>query len=401
LQIAIPLPKPDRRKCQLSMPEVFLRSDSMARSVHKTLQIVTDSALLAAVTLSVLRPWCDTLVQRHVSDLSRTETDNRRLLNAIADGLGWSEAERGKRFARARVRAETALARGREAGLHVLDWRAASYPDLLRHIPDPPLVLWAKGEIAHLDRPAVAVVGSRMATPAGVAVASRLGGELSAAGLVVVSGMARGIDGAAHRGALDAGGRTIAVLGCGADVVYPPEHGPLATDIAAAGVVVSEFPPGTLPLPRHFPLRNRIISGLSKAVVVVEAHERSGSLITARAALEQGRDVLAVPGSVASGRYRGAHALIKDGARLVETVEDVLDQIGWRRTHAPASRDVARDSLQLQGLEETMATGEPYTLDDLLTRTGRPAPAVLAELGALEVAGRIRRMTGGHFVRLD
>jgi len=191
----------------------------------------------------------------------------------------------------------------------------------------------------------------------------------------------------------------VAILGCGADVVYPAENLELVRDIKGFGAVASELPPGTPPLPHNFPLRNRIISGLSRAVVVVEAHERSGSLITARAALEQGREVLAVPGNVASGRYRGGHALIKDGARLVETVEDVIDQIGWIRPRGSRRIDPT-NPLQLNGLEEAMAAGESYSLDDLTARTGRPGPVVLAELGALELAGRVRRMTGGGFVRL-
>jgi DNA processing protein len=192
------------------------------------------------------------------------------------------------------------------------------------------------------------------------------------------------------------------VLGCGADIIYPREHARLATEILASGVVLSEFSPGTPPLPEHFPLRNRIISGLARAVVVVEASDRSGSLITARMALEQGRDVLAVPGNVLSGQYRGSHALIKDGARLVETVRDVLEEIGW--APPPNDEDRAKPEGPAEhptGLERAMAPAEPYSVDDLAARTGRAASDLLAELSGLELRGRIARVSGGRFVRLD
>jgi DNA processing protein len=297
-------------------------------------------------------------------------------------------------------RAAHAIAAARAQGIRLTVWDDPAYPEWLRHIPDPPIVLWSRGDVRHLNRPAVAVVGSRAVTPAGSLMATRLGEQIAGVGLVVVSGLARGVDSAAHRGAVNAEGLTIAVLGSGVDVIYPPEHAPLAAQIARQGVVMSELPPGTPPLPGHFPLRNRIISGLSRAVVVVEASERSGSLITAKAALEQGRCVLAVPGSPASGRYRGCHALIKDGARLVETVEDVLEEIGWiGRRQDPDTP--SHNPQPINGLEVTMAAGERYTVDDLAVRTGRTASALLADLGALELAGRVARTPGGTYVRLD
>jgi len=228
-----------------------------------------------------------------------------------------------------------------------------------------------------------------------MATARRLARDLLRAGIVVVSGLARGIDAAAHEGALDEGGGTIAVLGCGVDVVYPRQHDRLTHQVRQQGCLVSELPPGTLPLPRHFPLRNRIISGLSLAVVVVEAAERSGSLITARMALEQGRDVLAVPGSVVSGCHRGCHALIKDGAGLVETAADVLAALGMD------SRAPVPDVAVRGGVAGEMTPGAPIGLDDLAGRVGRSAPEVLAELGLLEVEGVVARVSGGLFVRLD
>jgi DNA processing protein len=212
--------------------------------------------------------------------------------------------------------------------------------------------------------------------------------------------MARGVDGAAHEGALEAGGRTVAVLGTGVDVAYPREHADLRDRIARSGLVASEYPPGMLPFASHFPLRNRIISGLSSAVLVVEASERSGSLITARLALEQGREVLVVPGSVPSGRYAGGHALIKDGAALVETVEDVFHALSWV---PPGSRTRTGDAKgnQLSRLERIMAIGEIYTPDALVGETGLPVSRLLAELSRLETMGSVERVPGGGFVRID
>jgi DNA processing protein len=257
-----------------------------------------------------------------------------------------------------------------------------------------------RGRLAALHGPAVAVVGARAATPTGLRLGYELGRDVAAAGLTVISGLARGVDGAAHQGALDAGGSTVAVLGSGVDVVYPRQHAALAGGILTSGAIVSEFPPGTPPRAEHFPQRNRIISGLSLAVVVVEASERSGSLITARMALEQGRDVLAVPGNPASGSYRGSHALIKDGARLVETVKDVLEEIRWRPRGRPAP---AGGVVVPAGtpLEAAMDAGEPYSIEEIAARCERSVAEILAELSALEIAGRVTRVAGGRYVRLD
>jgi len=320
------------------------------------------------------------------------------LLEAVATRLCPPGADSGEEMRLARARARAALASAAAQGIACLQAGVPPYPDCLWQIVDPPVVLWLVGCPDALSRPAVAVVGARQATPYGLATATRLARDLAEAGLVVVSGLARGIDGAAHRGALEAGGVTVAVLGSGPDRVYPPEHQELAVRVHRDGALVTEFPPGSSPLPWRFPLRNRIISGLARAVVVVEASERSGSLITARTALEQGRDVLAVPGSVASGRYRGAHALIKDGARLVETVEDVLDEIGWRRPAAPLAVKSTKNC-EISPLEATMAAGESYSLDDLAGLTGRSAADLLAELARLELAGRVVRVGGGNFTK--
>ena len=201
------------------------------------------------------------------------------------------------------------------------------FPTALEAIHDPPETLWITGDVDALRAPSVAIVGSRAASPYALEVARRLGADLARRNVAVVSGMARGVDSAAHRGALEGGGITIAVFGCGVDVIYPPEHRGLAARIVERGALVSEFPPGTPPLRSYFPQRNRIISGLSLAVVIVEAAEGSGSLITADFALEQGRTVLAVPGNVLGGRNFGAHALLRDGAKLVECADDILEEL--------------------------------------------------------------------------
>jgi DNA processing protein len=352
------------------------------------------------VALSCLKPPGDTAAARLLKDGRAAPSAAPDMLAWLADALGIPVREQRGRLTDARQHARVALAAAADKGLEILTVFDPAYPELLKAIPDPPIVLYVDGTLAIDSGPTVAIVGSRDATPSGVAVAGRLARGLAQAGLVVVSGMARGIDGAAHSGALEAGGQTLAILGCGADVVYPPRHQELARRIQGHGAVLSELVPGTPPLPHHFPLRNRIISGLSRAVVVVEASERSGSLITARAALEQGRDVLAVPGGVASGRYRGCHALIKDGARLVETVEDILEEIGWVSS-GPTALAGTNNSLQLSELEGRMAPGEPYSLDELVRETGRSVPTLLAELGHLELAGRLTRVSGGRFVRLD
>ncbi len=354
---------------------------------------VTRTEILVAA--SFLSIEADTRVQRFVRTLD-TQSCDRTLLDSVAARLEWPPELARSRIELAQARARRALEAGSRLGLTVVTLGDESYPALLGQIIDPPIVLWVKGSVAVLKDPMVAVVGARAASPAGLNVARELGDELARAGLTVVSGMARGADGAAHAGALDGGGATVAVLGCGVDVVYPAEHFRLAERIAESGAIVSELAPGAQPLQHHFPLRNRIISGLSRAVVVIEASEKSGSLITARAALDQNRDVLAVPGAIQSGRSRGCHALIRDGARLVDRTSDILEEIGWTRAAPPRA---SNKSLQMSELEETMAPGESYTVDDLASRTGRPARELLAELGELELAGRINRVAGGAFVR--
>jgi DNA processing protein len=294
--------------------------------------------------------------------------------------------------------AEQALKDGNRLGFCAIALGDARYPALLACTDDPPPVLWTHGRIELLAKLAVAIVGSRAATPYALQVARRLAAELAGRGIVVVSGLARGADSAAHQGCLEAGGETVAVLGSGLDRVYPSEHRGLAAEIASKGLLLSELAPGGAPLPAHFPLRNRIISGISLGTVVVEASESSGSLITAACALRQGRDVMAVPGSVLSGRNRGSHQLLKDGAKVVETADDILEELGW--TAPAAGSALRRDRLPPDPLLSRMDAGEGYRLDDLVEATGMPAARLLQRLLELELRGEIETAPGGRFMRV-
>ncbi len=262
---------------------------------------------------------------------------------------------------------------------------ASGYPPLLAQISDPPSCLWVRGEASVLTRPCVAVVGARSASREGLAAARDIALDLARAGIVVVSGLARGVDSAAHRGALDGGGQTIAVLGI--DRVYPAENARLAEEIAARGLLVTEFPVGSPPEEWHFPRRNRIISGLSRAVVVVEAREKSGSLITARLATDQGRDVMAVPGGIAGGRNRGSNALLRDGAKLVESAVDILQELG-----------IADSPVKAAGEGDSPQPVE-FTVDDIARQLDVTAGEALARLLEWELTGEIHRIGLGRFVR--
>jgi DNA processing protein len=266
------------------------------------------------------------------------------------------------------------------------------YPGLLRSLADPPLALYVRGSLSGACH--VAVVGTRRPSADGLEVARRLAAGLSAAGVCVVSGLARGIDAAAHRGALEGGGLTVAVLGCGMDRVWPAEHAELLEQVAERGAVLSEYPPGTPPLRHHFPARNRILAALSRAVVVVEARERSGALLTAEFALEMGREVFAVPGCVLNPRSRGPHQLLREGAHLAESAEDVLSVLGLPCSSPGPTAPLSEAEAALVDLLE-----EPRYLDELVRATGRAPAAVAALLVALEVRGVVRRLAGGRYGR--
>jgi len=263
------------------------------------------------------------------------------------------------------------------------------FPERLAPIPTPPDQLWIRGDPGRLpgfSTPSLAIVGCRAASRDGLENARALADALARAGVVIVSGLARGIDAAAHRAALAAGGCTVAVLGSGLDCLYPPEHRGLAGEIARTGAVVSEYPPETPPQPHLFPRRNRIISGLADAVVVVEAPEKSGALITASAALDQGKDVMVLPGRIPGGSNRGGHLLVRDGAKLVETAVDILEDMGWQRRPT----DDGGGSRAAPELVE-------FTVDDIASRTGEPTHVVLGRLLESELAGEIRRIGSARF----
>ncbi len=299
------------------------------------------------------------------------------------------KAEVRKHPAEKEMQAATAL------GLTIVTAAEAGYPLPLREVTGAPAVLYRKGEYLASDHKAVAVVGTRKPTPSGTSVAERFGRQLADAGVTVVSGMARGVDGAAHRGALEAGGRTIAVLGCGLDRCYPHEHRRLLATIAENGAVLSEFPLGMPPLPGNFPRRNRIISGLTRGVVVVEAAARSGSLITARLALEQGRDVFAVPGPITSPFSRGTHALLRQGARLLADIQDIFEELGWNR---PDTRpDVRNLTDEERRLLEHLGP-EPISTDRLASKAGIAADRLATLISLLELKDLVRDAGGGRVV---
>jgi DNA processing protein len=281
----------------------------------------------------------------------------------------------------------------------------AAYPRLLLEITDPPPLLYCRGRTELLNRPALAVVGSRNATAQGTSNAEQFARNFSAAGLTIVSGLAQGIDAAAHRGGLAAEGSTIAVLGTGVDNAYPRTNAPLADEIAARGLLVSEFALGTQAFAHNFPRRNRLISGLAQGCLVIEAALASGSLITARSAVEQGREVFAVPGSIHSPLSKGCHALIKTGAKLAESAEDVLSELAaFRRTGFASTRAAAGGAATPAGDNDPLLAimgFDPVDVDSLCVRAGLPAERVSSELLRLELAGRIAVLPGGLYQRLN
>lgn len=310
--------------------------------------------------------------------------------------------------------AEKEVAAAEKAQCQLLPYDSADYPPLLRQIPDPPLVLYVRGDVKVLAQHSLAIVGTRKPSAYGSQVTHRLARDLAERQLVIVSGLARGIDSCAHRGALEGKGKTVAVQGRGMDAIYPSENRKLAEKIAQNGALISEFPLGTGPTPENFPIRNRIISGLALGVVVVEAAEYSGSLITARLALEQNREVFAVPGNITSAQSFGPNQLIKQGAKLVDEWVDVIEEF-------PA--DIRRQLMPPEGAPEASSAGEAPTLfeqslsedqkavfellrvdeamfvDDIFGSAGIPAPRVLQVLLELEMNGLIRQLPGKNFIR--
>jgi DNA processing protein len=291
------------------------------------------------------------------------------------------------------------LAWAGEPGHRIITLGDDDYPKPLLEIADPPALVFATGRVELLARPALAIVGSRNATPQGEANAVSLAKALSESGLTIVSGLALGIDAAAHRGGLAGAGSTIAVLGTGIDIVYPQRNAALAAQIAERGLLISEFPLGTAPAAHNFPRRNRLISGLARGCLVVEAALASGSLITARAAADQGREVFAMPGSIHSPLAKGCHALIKSGAKLVESAEDVLAELsGFRASGYASTQEAAPESDA--GLLAHMGH-DPVDVDSLCSRAGMSAEQVSSELLRLELDGRVTALPGGLYQRLE
>jgi DNA processing protein len=291
-------------------------------------------------------------------------------------------------------------------GARLVTLEDPEYPASLRPIPAPPPFLLVRGALAREDGLAVAVVGSRRATAYGLRTAERLAADLAGRGVTVVSGLARGVDTAAHKGARAGGGRTLAVLGSGVDVIYPPENRRLAEEILRGGAIVSQFPMGTPPLPQHFPIRNRVIAALTLGTVVVEAAERSGALITARCAGELGREVYAVPGNVSSAASQGANRLIQDGAKLVRDWEDVVAEWpeAWRRAVRPLAPAPSRpgEGGPAPASERrllSMLGDDPIAIDGLIEESRLPAGEVAASLATLELRGLVRRLPGQRYVR--
>ena len=336
------------------------------------------------------------------------------------EGIGKEIAERIRRW-RETADVEKELELVKKYGATVLTLGDEEYPERLKEIYDPPIVLYVRGELSLRDENAIAIVGTRYPSFYGRTITEDLSKKLAMRGFTIVSGMARGIDSAAHRGALAVKGKTIAVLGCGVDTVYPPENGKLMKEIINSGAVVSEFPMGTKPDRGNFPRRNRIISGLSLGVIVVEAAKSSGSLITANQALEQGREVFAVPGKVDSPKSYGTHRLIKEGAKLVQDVDDVIEELGMLRmpsgedshpekqTQKSGATSATADLLagaercpDLAGEEKRVygiLSSDPCQIDIICNQTNMPASKVSSILMMLEIKGLVKQLPGKQFVK--
>ncbi len=332
------------------------------------------------------------IFRQPASALSRVEGIGSRLARAIRN---WEELEYREEF---RLIGKL--------GLEVLTIFDPEYPENLKEIYDPPAVLYQMGSLVPEDKPALAVVGSRRASHYGLQAARKLASQIVARGFTVVSGLARGIDTEAHRGALAGGGRTIAVLGSGLGNIYPAENRGLAEEIAGSGAVISEFPVRAVPDRQNFPLRNRVVSGLSLGTVVVEAAERSGALITARLAMEQGRVVMAVPGRIDSYSAQGANALIRDGAKMVSGIDDILEEFEYLfPEHRPPPATAPPASRRLENLspEEKLAWEalgeEEMDMEAILAKTALPSPALTAALVSLELKRLIRRLPGKVYIR--
>jgi DNA processing protein len=393
----------DNNLCDIT-PVMF--SDNSSRESNDGDPGVPGDELVAAVRLALVsgvgpRSW-KALVARFGSPKAVLAAPPSHLRDV--PGIG---PKLSKKIAAAaeEINAEAEIADCRANGVEIVSRGHPAYPRSLAEIADPPALLFVQGSIKPSDALGIAIVGSRHATHYGLTQAERLAGSLARAGLTIISGLARGIDAAAHRGALAAGGRTIAVLGSGVLNIYPPENRELAFDIRKSGALISEAPPRGEPLSGAFPQRNRIISGMSMGVVVVEASSRSGALITARHAGEQGRDVFAVPGRVDSRMSQGCHRLIRDGAKLVETADDILDELGplvaatstreGQVVYHPAELLLNEPEQRVLAAVDTT----PVSIDSVIAASQLPAPQVLSTISVLEMRRLVRRVSGNLVVR--
>ena len=379
----------------------------MTSSDRQAPAAATNSESVRAWLLLAMVPGIGPLLQKELLD--RFGSAEQALAAAPSElrqvpGLG-PKLCRAISTANETVDVEAELQRCRDNGIRVTSPWQGSYPTALLEIPDPPPVLFVKGDLLPQDDLAIAIVGTRHATHYGRQQAQHLAASLARAGVTIVSGLARGIDTEAHQAALDAGGRTVAVLGSGLLNVYPAENQTLAEQITRSGAVISENSCEAKPARGAFPRRNRIITGMCQGVVVVEAGDRSGALISARLSMEQGREVFAVPGRVDSRTSRGCHQLIRDGAKLVETADDVLEELGplFRSTTDGAGREVRHPSeLQLNEQEREVLVAildEPTAIDGVVERCGLPVHRVLSTISVLEMRGLVQRLSGTQVVR--
>jgi DNA processing protein len=368
-----------------------------------------DASLKAWLALSLTRGLGGESARRLLKEFGSPDAvfaASARSLKAIVKAE--VAAEIGKGIADDQI--APALAWLEDSNNRIVTLADSDYPQALLNIPDPPLLLYVKGRLDLLNRPALAVVGSRNATPQGIGNAEAFAKALSEAGLCIISGMAHGIDAAAHRGALRSQGGSIGVVGTGLDKVYPAANRELAHTLAQQGALISEFSLGTPPLAANFPRRNRIISGMSVGCLVVEASLQSGSLITARLALEQGRDVFAIPGSIHAPQSKGCHALLKQGAKLVETAQDILEELGGliaahpsATAHAPDMTGTDMQGLEAQGSNSPLLGHlgfDPVDLDTLGKRSGLTIAELSAMLLTFELEGRISALPGGLYQRI-
>lgn len=375
----------------------------MEKSTSRATGDIAERELEAWLVLSRMPGLGDLRIATLVQRLGGPE----EVLNASPATLAAIIRQDEQRLVRAKANAYSPSIKKQVAALRNGPYRLytiwnTDYPVSLKTLSTPPVFLFARGQLNPDDQNGVAVVGSRSATEYGKTVAYELAQSLAWAGLCVISGMARGIDSFAHKGALDGGGRTVAVLGNGPDVAYPPENRKLMGEIERHGAVISEFPPGTAPNPKHFPRRNRIIAGLSRGVIVVQARERSGALITVKHALEQGKEVMAVPGHINARTSKGPNALIKQGAALVEDIDDVLAALGeplLSRDDKPKPPPCPPLEPDERGLLEKLGSN-PVHIDTLCSLTGEPPGPLLAKLLHLELKGVVKQLAGKHFLAL-